>query len=134
MNCISFNIRKILVLLAFLFLAPSLLQAEIILADSGATDYRIVCSDAMPEGDWKAVVELSQYLRQITGAQFSMEKRSELPPPEPNGRIFIGWQPSSDTIPLAPYERRIKSLASTTPAKSPAPSLKPMSTSTVPII
>ena len=106
MNYNIFIINQLLILSILFF--PTFLHSEIILADKGVTDYRIVYSSSVPQGRVSAV-ELSEYLHRITGAVFPIEESTFNQPSTDGKCIFIGWPAPNDDVPLAPSERRIKS-------------------------
>ena len=106
MNYNIFIISKLLILLILFF--PTLLLSEIILADKGLTDYRIVYSSSVSQGRISAT-ELSEYLCRITGAAFPVEESASNQPSADGKCIFIGWPAPGDEIPPASGERRIKS-------------------------
>ena len=85
------------------------LSGQIILSRHQKTDYGIVSSSALTDNEKTAVAELAQYLNRITGASFAVTEATDRPQNAAGPSIFVGWKAPSDTAPLKPYERRIKS-------------------------
>lgn len=97
-------------ILLFLLTAMAVaLRAELVLAEHNATDYTIIYSTESLS-DSTVAEELAQYLKQITGAAFPIRASGQNPPSEPGNCIYIGWQAPGDATPLAPSERRVKSV------------------------
>ncbi len=61
--------------------ATSLSSGEIILADGGKTDWRIVIADRAETSERTAAKELADYLKQSTGAEFVVVAEAEARPP-----------------------------------------------------
>ena len=95
-------------LLGLLFCVCNL-SGQIILSRNQKTDYGIVSSSALTANEKTAVAELAQYLNRITGASFAVTEATARPQNAAGPSIFVGWKAPSDTAPLKPYERRIKS-------------------------
>ena len=73
--------------------------AELILADGGKTEYKVVSAKDASELDRIAAGDLAATLKEITGADFSAAGKSK--------SIFVGVKPECDKAPLKPFERRI---------------------------
>ena len=73
---------------------------ELVLADGGKSDFRVVAPEHPTELEKQAVADLERTLTEITGADFS-------PAPGKRHFIHVGRVAPSDRVPLGKFERRI---------------------------
>ena len=63
-------------------------KKQLTLASGGKTDYRLVIADSCSEPEKLAAVQLREYLKKITGAEFPILKETQVPP---GGKsLFVG--------------------------------------------
>ena len=74
--------------------------AEIVLADGGKSDYRVVAPERPSELEKLAVADLARTLTEITGADFSVA-------PGKTRAIYVGRPAPGDRAPLGKFERRV---------------------------
>ena len=74
--------------------------AELVLAENGATAYKVVAPQSPSPMELAAVSDLTTVLREITGADFTENSDN-------THRIFVGVPAPGDVEPLREYERRI---------------------------
>ena len=77
--------------------------AELVLADGGKTDYAVVSKPKPTDREFAAANDLRRTLKEITGADFSADKRK-------TKHIYVGVKPDCDKEPLQEGERRITSV------------------------
>lgn len=81
--------------------------AELVLAEAGKTPYVIVVPDNQNEDEAAATADLQRFLSEITGAKFTTASSR---PEDGSPAIFPGVRAPGDDRPLAPRERRVRSV------------------------